>query len=207
MTSPEVTDETVRPRPRGRPPAFDRTVALDSLLALFWRQGYDGATQESMLAATGLSSSSLYRAFGTKSEIFVAALQRYLDLSDDVLGPLETGKGGRADLERFLDRVKGQIGGAGSPGGCLVVTTLSDPVNLDPRISELTQRHMRRMEAAIRGAVVGARGEGGASGLSTRDLGSAIFAGVLGVLACSAADVDKAVTMLGGVRALVRSMP
>lgn len=193
-------------RPRGRPPSFDRTMALDSLLALFWRQGYNGATQEAMLAASGLSSSSLYRAFGTKPQIFAAALQRYLDLADDVLGPLEAGDRGRADLEAFLDRVEGQIRGAGSPGGCVVVTTLSDPVNADPRINELTQRHVRRMEAAIRAAVARSRRRGEAAPLPARDLGSAIFAGVIGVLACSVADREAAGTLLGGVRALVRSM-
>lgn len=95
----------------------DRDTALDALLALFWREGYDGATQEALLAATGLSSSSLYRSFGTKSEIFAAALRRYLALSDDVLAPIETGTAGAADLHTFLDRVHGQIGGRGSPGG------------------------------------------------------------------------------------------
>lgn len=94
--------------------AADLTVALDALLALFWRQGYNGATQEAMLAATGLSSSSLYRAFGTKPEIFAAALQRYLDLADDVLGPLEAGSQGRADLE-----VVPRPGGRSLPGGRL----------------------------------------------------------------------------------------
>lgn len=193
-------------RPRGRPPAFDRTAALECLLALFWRNGYDGATQEAMLSATGLSSSSLYRSFGTKPEIFSAALRRYLDLADDVLGPLETGDRGRADLERFLDRVEGQIRGAGSPGGCLVVMTLSDPINADPTIAELTQRHLHRMEAAIRAAVVRGRRRDEVLVLTARDLGSAIFAGVLGALARAAADPDAALTMLGGVRALVRSM-
>ncbi len=63
-------------RPVGRPPEFDRLEALDALVDLFWRRGYDGATQEAMRAASGLSSSSLFRSFGTKAETFDAVLRR-----------------------------------------------------------------------------------------------------------------------------------
>lgn len=37
-----------------------------------------------MLAATGLSSSTLYRSFGTKANILEAALTLYLTLSDEM---------------------------------------------------------------------------------------------------------------------------
>jgi len=58
----------------GRPAQFDRDNALSELLWLLWSKGYDAATQEEMLAATGLSSSTLYRSFGTKANILEAAL-------------------------------------------------------------------------------------------------------------------------------------
>jgi TetR/AcrR family transcriptional repressor of nem operon len=62
----------------GRPAQFDRDNALSELLWLLWSKGYDAATQEEMLAATGLSSSTLYRSFGTKANILEAALALYL---------------------------------------------------------------------------------------------------------------------------------
>lgn len=191
---------------RGRPPSFDRAVALDRLLALFRREGYDSATQEAMLGATGLSSSSLYRTFGTKQEIFLAALTRYLEMTDAILCPLETGRAGRADLEGFLDRVQAQLAPEDSPGGCLVVSTLCDRINDEPDVAQLTQRHLHRMEAAVRGAVARARQRGEVLPLSPDDLASAILAGVLGATARTAADPEGAVRMLGGVRALVREI-
>lgn len=194
------------PPRRGRPPSFDRSVALDSLLALFRRQGYDAATQEAMLDATGLSSSSLYRAFGTKQETFLAALTRYLEMTDAILAPLETGREGRTDLESFLDRVQAQLAPEDSPRGCLVVTTLCDRINDDPDVAQLTQRHLHRMEAAIRRAVTRARRGGEALPFRADDLASAILAGVLGATARAAADPDGAVRMLAGVRALVREI-
>jgi TetR/AcrR family transcriptional regulator, transcriptional repressor for nem operon len=191
-------------RPRGRPPAFDRVDVLDRLLGLFWHRGYEAATQELMLQVSGLSSSSLYRAFGTKAQLFTAVLDRYLDLADDMLGPMENGVAGGADLRRFLDRVQGQIEGPGSPGGCLVVTTLGDPINADPRIADLTDRHLRRMREAILRTLIRGQERGERLVLGTPDAqADAVFAGVLGVLARADADPGAAVRMLGGVRRLV----
>ncbi len=197
---------TEAPLRRGRPPSFDRAVALDCLLGLFRRQGYDAATQEAMLDASGLSSSSLYRAFGTKQEIFLAALARYLEMTDAILCPLETGREGRTDLEGFLDRVQAQLAPEDAPGGCLVVTTLCDRINDDPAVAQLTQRHLHRMETAIQRAVARARRRGEVLPLRADDLASAILAGVLGATARAAADPEGAVRMLGGVRALVREI-
>ncbi len=199
------SEAEARPR-RGRPPAFDRSVALDRLLTLFRRQGYDAATQEAMLEATGLSSSSLYRTFGTKHDTFLAALTRYLELTDAILCPLEKGTAGRADLEGFLDRVQAQFAPGDAPAGCLVVTTLCDRINDDPDVAQLTQRHLLRMEAAIRGTVARARRRGEALPLRADELASAILAGVLGATARATADPEGAERMLGGVRALVRKI-
>lgn len=191
---------------RGRPLTFDRSEALDRLLLLFRRQGYDAATQEAMLEATGLSSSSLYRAFGTKQETFVAALTRYLEMTDAILGPLETGQKGRVDLEKFLDRVQAQLASKDPPGGCLVVTTLGDPINHDPDVAQLTQRHLNRMEAAIRAGVSRAQRHGETLPLRAGDLAPAILAGVLGATARASGDPEGALRMLDGVRALVRAI-
>lgn len=188
---------------RGRPPVFDRDACLGALMGLFWSVGYEAATQEEMLRVTGLASSSLYRSFGTKPEIFAAALRRYLDLADDILGPLESGSLGGADLHVFLDRVAGQIRGASGARGCLVVTTLAEPIHGDPRIAELTDRHIRRMAAAVAAGVDRCEARGESLCLPAADLAAAVLAGVLGTLARAVADPTHALRLLDAVRALV----
>src|SRR5271157_5838724 len=85
----------------GRPAQFDRDSALAALLGLLWIKGYDAATQEEMLAATGLSSSTLYRSFGTKADILEAALAQYLAYLDEMFSPLEHGCRGWRTCTRF----------------------------------------------------------------------------------------------------------
>lgn len=142
---------TVRRAP-GRPAEFDRTEALDALVELFWQRGYEGATQDVMCDSTGLSSSSLYRTFGTKAQTFQAVLQRYLELYDNILGPLEQGNAGVADLHAMLDRMTGLLGSAAGTRGCMALAITQDPVNQDPQVAAVTGRHLDRIRAAVRAA-------------------------------------------------------
>ncbi len=57
--------------------AFDETVALERAMSLFWEQGYEASSVRELTSRTGVSSSSLYAAFGDKRDIYGAALARY----------------------------------------------------------------------------------------------------------------------------------
>ncbi len=171
---------------------------------VFWRKGYDGATQEEMLAATGLSSSTLYRSFGNKADIFESALQRYTATASAVFAPLEHGVSGAGDLYKFFDNVEAWLTGPMGSSGCLVVETMQDPINRDPRISSVTSSHLDRMGEGLRAAV--------RRGIDADELrpshaarfADALQAGVLGVLArARGGDVSDAVRLLDGVRALL----
>jgi AcrR family transcriptional regulator len=107
--------------PMGRPRAFDADEALERAMAVFWEQGYEGATLTDLTAAMGISRTSMYAAFGNKEDLFARALQRYTE------GPASYGP--RALLEPTARRVaaailEGSIKAttrAGFPSGCLGV--------------------------------------------------------------------------------------
>ena len=58
---------------------FDTEQVLDGALALFWRGGYEATPLDGLLGEVGLSKSSFYGAFGSKHEMLLAALDRYID--------------------------------------------------------------------------------------------------------------------------------
>jgi AcrR family transcriptional regulator len=195
-------------RAPGRPAGFDRAEALDALVGLFWRRGYEGATQEAMRTTTGLSSSSLFRTFGTKAQTFDAVLQRYLELADGMLGPLEHGTRGVADLHALLDRigarVAGSDGGPDGAAGCMVVAILGDPVNRDPRVSELTGRHLARIRSAIGAAVQRAHEAGEPLPAPPAEFTHVVYAAMLGMLVSArGGDVATTRAMIDGMRALL----
>src|SRR6266550_3721070 len=58
---------------------FDYEQVLDGALQLFWRGGYEATSLDGLLNEVGLSKSSFYGAFGSKHEMLLASLDRYID--------------------------------------------------------------------------------------------------------------------------------
>jgi AcrR family transcriptional regulator len=199
-----MSTPTASPRRPGRPAQFDRDNALAALLWLLWSKGYDAATQEEMLAATGLSSSTLYRSFGTKADILEAALALYLAWADEMFAPLEQGRRGVADVNAFLDHLEAQLDSPMSTAGCLVWNTMQNPINGDPRIKTLTERHMQRLRRGLTAALQRAADAGELTPSAPTYLADALRAGVLGVQARGrAGDIEDAIIMLDGLRGLL----
>lgn len=62
---------------RGRPPEFDRARAVLEAARLFWRLGYSGTSTRDLSSAIGISTSSLYSAFGSKAGLFGESVRVY----------------------------------------------------------------------------------------------------------------------------------
>jgi AcrR family transcriptional regulator len=74
----------------GRHRKFDTEQALDAVLCVFWRKGYEGASYVDLTEAAGVERPALYAAFGNKEAMFRRALaryqERYLDFIPHALG-------------------------------------------------------------------------------------------------------------------------
>ncbi|KPX56124.1 TetR/AcrR family transcriptional regulator [Pseudomonas amygdali] len=111
----------------GRPRTFDRDVAINQALHLFWEHGYD-ATSLSQLKANiggGITAPSFYAAFGSKQALFNEVMERYLathgrvtdSLFDNTLSPREA-------IELTLRRSAKMQCEPDHPKGCLVALGL-----------------------------------------------------------------------------------
>lgn len=63
----------------GRRREFDVEEALDAMLCVFWRKGYEGASYADLTQAAGVERPALYSAFGNKEALFRKALERYYE--------------------------------------------------------------------------------------------------------------------------------
>lgn len=61
----------------GRPREFDRDVALDTAMVLFWRHGYESVSIAQLTDAMGIAPASLYAAFGSKAQLYEEAVTLY----------------------------------------------------------------------------------------------------------------------------------
>ena len=64
---------------RGRPKVFDREVALDKAMTLFWQHGYEATSLSDLVEATGAKAPTLYAEFVNKEGLFRAVLDRYIE--------------------------------------------------------------------------------------------------------------------------------
>lgn len=63
----------------GRHREFDVEKALDAVLCVFWRKGYEGTSYADLTQAAGVERPALYSAFGNKETLFRRALARYYE--------------------------------------------------------------------------------------------------------------------------------
>lgn len=62
-----------------RPRLFDSDAVLDQVFEQFWRRGVRATSISDLARETGLQRGSLYNAFGSKEQLFLAAYERYAD--------------------------------------------------------------------------------------------------------------------------------
>lgn len=88
-----------------RTPEFDRDAVLTSAMGTFWERGYEATSMAELLAATGLSKSSLYAGFGSKHDLFLAAYDRYrVQQGQALLGDLRSAPAPEG-IRRFFERI------------------------------------------------------------------------------------------------------
>jgi AcrR family transcriptional regulator len=126
-----MTVDTLTPDPktrsRGRPREFDMDAALDAALHVFSERGYHAASISELTAAMGLASGSVYKAFGGKSGIFLAAFKRYRKLGRDRLeARIEAATTGREKVFQMIMYYAEMSHGEAGLKGCLVVGGAND---------------------------------------------------------------------------------
>ncbi|MEM9133292.1 MAG: TetR/AcrR family transcriptional regulator [Actinomycetota bacterium] len=126
--------------PMGRPREFDHDTVLQTVIDLFWEQGFRATSIGDIVARTGLSNSSLYAAFGAKHALFQTALDRYVaDHERMILDRLTNGERGLDDIEAFF--VRDELSDPDRPRGCLAVSTATEMRDVDPALVDLGVRH------------------------------------------------------------------
>ena len=105
----------------GRPRAFDADRALDRALAIFWRDGYEGASLPALTRAMGINRPSLYAAFGNKEALFRKALERYEGGPARYTRKALKEPTAREVVEALLKGIVALLTRPQNPGGCLMV--------------------------------------------------------------------------------------
>ena len=174
-----------------RPREFDEEEVVASAMAVFWCEGFDGSSFDALEEATGLNRSSLYNAFGGKSELFAAALEAYSDGPCAALHRPLSDRSGSAALRGYLDGLISFLRSPSGGLGCLMVnTSLKAPTS--PQAQAKVESHF----GSLRKALVSAFRETKARGVLRKDSPQAaadwLLAVVRGVLCGAVAGESRA---------------
>lgn len=137
----------------GRRPGFDAAQVIAVSRNLFWSSGFDAVSVSDVEAATGLSRSSLYHAFGSMRGLFDAAVNDYLD---NVVRPrLSALRGDDVDGDALPDYLRGlsaaieHLERSDAPTGCLLIGTASGTLATDDTIRRVIADYHAELLAAI----------------------------------------------------------
>ena len=134
---------------------------MQTAIDLFWEKGYHDTSVRDLVAGTGVSHAGLYGTFGTKEEVYAAALKRY---HDEVMGRL------MAELmapDAALAQVVGHFERLFELGrdprfrnGCMICNAAVDRSNEDPDVPARMAEHLEELSSAFRNALARAKARG-----------------------------------------------
>ncbi|MEL7272988.1 MAG: TetR/AcrR family transcriptional regulator [Pseudomonadota bacterium] len=135
-----------------RPREFELDDAVTKAMNVFWQHGYRGTSLPHLLEGMGITRGSLYKAFGSKKDLFLRALDRYeqdyVDPGVDLLMGAD-GDGGKRIVAVFDTALRGVD--CGETRGCLLCNTIAEADDGD--ITAQVQRMEERLTTAFRKAL------------------------------------------------------
>jgi TetR/AcrR family transcriptional repressor of nem operon len=130
---------------------FDYEQVVDGALRLFWTGGYEATSLDELLNDVGLSKSSFYGAFGSKHDMLLASLDRYIETvlqanTDDLQrGPA------RAAIVRSFEKI---LGFKLSSKTCFLQVCAIELGAHDQLVRLRVRRGLELLEEAYRKAIV-----------------------------------------------------
>ena len=144
-----------------RPQEFEASEALKSAMRVFWSKGYEAASLNDILSATGLSKSSLYATFGDKRELFLAAFEAYRhERLQRLEAALNNGQPARQSIEKFFRQGVARAEAPEHAYGCM---TTNEAVELAPHdidIQQLVSQDFQAVEEVFTQAILRGQADG-----------------------------------------------
>jgi len=165
-----------------RPREFDEDTALEAAAQRFWNNGYEATSMRDLAEHTGMTTPSLYNAFGDKRAIYRLALDRYvrltLEAGSAILGgddpPLRA-------LERYFDALIEEALADRLRKGCFAVNTALELAH-DQDFRDVVIGAFDEVERSVRDCVAAGQRDGSiATSQPAADIARLALSIVLGI--------------------------
>jgi TetR/AcrR family transcriptional repressor of nem operon len=144
-----------------RPREFDEQVVLDAATERFWMNGYEATSVRDVADQMGITSASLYNAFGDKKSLYRLVLDRYAKAALQVCADaLDGNTAPRRALEQFFDASVAEVLNDPSRKGCLVVNTSLEVAPHDDDFQKVVAKVFIRIEKYLRDCIASGQADG-----------------------------------------------
>ncbi|MBP1886606.1 TetR/AcrR family transcriptional regulator [Sinorhizobium mexicanum] len=148
----------------------------------FWEHGYEATSIRDLAQAMGLTTASIYNAFGDKRAVYRKALDFYVEQSFvDRVGRFET-KPPREAIEAFFGEIIQRSLGDTRRKGCMLVNSALEVAPHDPEFQRVISEVLIQVEAFFARCVLAGQRDGTiGSRQSAPDMGRALLGMLLGI--------------------------
>lgn len=174
-----------------RPRIFDAQTALATVCELFWSEGFAATSMDDITRATGIGRQSLYNTFGSKEQLFEAALKKYRDREfGRLVSALEINGSLRIRLTHFFDVVL-EILMRCDGRGCLLANTITELGQVGAGAKTVVEANAKAVKGRLRSVIREAQRRGEiALQPSAEAQGAYLFNNVLGLSAMARLGTD-----------------
>ncbi len=131
----------------GRPKIFDEQKALKKATDLFWEKGYAAASTEDLISVMGLQRGSFYHSFGSKKELYTAALNSHEQASFIEFRALLNQSGSPMQVIKDAFLSLADCSPQQHMMGCFAGNTIAELSGLDEELVGLAKGHLKTLEA------------------------------------------------------------
>lgn len=129
-------------------------------MEVFWAHGFEATTMTDLQQALGIGRQSLYATFGDKQQLFVEALDRYVQMSDAVLAERFGPNAGLDEIRSHLHEAATRLTVGEPRSGCLIMNTCIERAPHDAQIAAVTERGLASVRHAFARALANSRDRG-----------------------------------------------
>ncbi|KAI3593785.1 Transcriptional regulator, AcrR family [Cupriavidus sp. U2] len=144
-----------------RPRQFDADAALSAAQATFWAKGYHATSTRELTQAMGLTQPSLYNAFGDKRQLFMQALDDYLNRTlRERIDRIEASYPPAQALVQFFAESVERGANELPHRGCMLINTALEASNEDPELKAAVALELSLLRAFFGRVIRAAQAEG-----------------------------------------------
>jgi AcrR family transcriptional regulator len=193
-------------KPRGRPRSFDRDVALERAMEVFWKLGFESASLHDLTEAMGINPPSLYAAFGDKEHLFLEAVEFY-QAKHGAACPYADAATAKEAIERLLTYTADETSKSCHPRGCLMVMAAATSATSSEKMQAALAQSRAAARARLKARIdLGMKAGELPRGTDTGTLAD-FYATVLSGISLQARDGASRKRLLATVSAAMRAWP